>query len=122
MILSSCQPIKTDNRKELICGNYSKTWILDHTTINGILENNRRPSTGPIEIVFNSKGDMDMGAPMLSEWRIRENCDTIWFTINGITKTNYADKILKLNKDTFIFQLITDEQDTIVDYLIFAKE
>jgi len=115
--LSSCQLPTADNKKELICGNDSKTWVLDHTTKNGIIKNNRRPEQEPIEVVFNSNGDMDLGVPSLSEWKIRENCDTIWFTINGIAKTNYADKILKLTKDTFIIQLITDKQDTIVDYL-----
>ena len=121
-ILSSCQPLKTDNRKELICGNDSKTWILNHTTKNGVLENNKRPDEDPIEIIFNSNGDMDMGATMLSHWKIRENCDSIWFTINTITKTNYADKILKLNKDTFIIQLITDKDDTIIDYLYHLSD
>ena len=115
-LLASCQPIK-DSKKELICGNDSKTWILDHTTKNGILENNKRPDEGQIRVVFSSNGEMDMGAPTPSQWKIRKNSDTIWFTINSLTTINYDDKILKLNKDTFIIQLITDEQDTIVDYL-----
>ena len=120
--LASCQLPKIDNRKELICGSKSKTWILNHTAKNGVLVNNRRPDAGPIEVVFNSKGEMDMGASTLSNWRIRENCDTIWFTINGITKIDYADKIIKLTKDTFIIQLITDNQDTIVDYLVHINQ
>ena len=120
--LSSCQLQKLDKKKELICNNKSKTWILDKTTINGVLKNNRRLDAGPIEIVFNTNGDMDMGTPMHSHWKIRENCDSIWFTINTITKTNYADKILKLNKDTFIIQLITDKDDTIVDYLYHLSD
>ena len=119
---ASCQLLKTDNRKGLICGTTSKTWILDHTTKNGVLVNNRRPDEALIKLVFNSKGEMDMGASSDSYWRIRENCDTIWFTINGITKINYADKIIKLTKDTFIIQLITDEQDTIVDYLYHLNQ
>jgi len=75
-------------RKKLICGNDSKTWILDHTTKNGILENNRRADADPIKLVFNTNGDIDTGAPMLSHWKIRKNCDSIWFTINTITRTN----------------------------------
>ena len=116
ILLNSCISENRPSDKSLICGNNSKTWEISKTIVNGIHETKQTHEGKDRFVTFYSNGTVDIEGNNKNTWKI--NTGVINFNLTtGITTKSYNCEIIKLDKDSFIYRTI-DNNEIIMEYLL----